>query len=171
MKSRGKIAMAILLMALGGWFLAIEFVPQVEHFAYGATTWPLPIVGTGVLLALLALFTWTPGMMVPAAIVGGVGSLLYWQNLTGNWASWAYAWALIVVFVGVGIGLAALMQRSRSGLAGAGWTIFIGLLQFVIFGAFLGGDTIIRRYWPVTLIVLGLLLLLQGFFRRSRPLT
>ncbi len=161
--------MALLLIVLGAWFLAIELVPQIEDFAYGKMTWPLPIVGIGALLAVLGLVTWTPGLMVPASIVGGIGGLLYWQNFTGNWESWAYAWALIVVFVGIGIGLAAIMERSRSGLIGAGWTIFVGLIQFVIFGAFLGGDTVIRRYWPVALIVLGLLLLVQGFFRRSKP--
>ena len=43
-------------------------------------------------------------MMVPASIVTGIGGLLYWQNATGRWESWSYAWALIVASVGVSIG-------------------------------------------------------------------
>ena len=41
------------------------------------------------------LLTGQPGMLVPACIVGGIGGMLYWQNLTGDWASWSYSWSLI----------------------------------------------------------------------------
>ncbi len=63
------------------------------------------------MLALLGLLFWVPGMIVPAAIVAGVGGLLYWQNATGNWASWAYSWALIPGFSRVGTLLSSLLER------------------------------------------------------------
>jgi hypothetical protein len=85
MKTRSNIAYALILIGIGAWFLAIELSPAVEKFAYGADTWPLPIIGIGAFLALLGLLTWTPGLFVPACIVGGIGALLYWQNATDNW--------------------------------------------------------------------------------------
>ena len=42
------------------------------------------------------------------------------------------------------------------------------LVLFAIFGAFLGGITILSLYWPVLLILLGLIILAQGFFRKRQ---
>lgn len=167
MKSQPRIAIALFLIILGLWYLLIELSPQIERFAYGRETWPLQIIGVGALLALLGLATWSPGMMIPAAIVGGIGGLLYWQNATGNWGSWAYAWALIIIFVGIGIALTGLMEKSRGTLVGAGWTVFVGVVQFLIFGAFLGGSVLIQKFWPVAIILLGVILLARGFVRKS----
>ena len=98
--------------------------------------------------------------------MGGIGALLYWQNATGEWASWAYAWALIPGFVGIGLILFGLMARRRGALVGGGWAIFNSLVLFAIFGSFLGGLRILTLFWPVLIIVLGLVLLGQGFVRR-----
>jgi hypothetical protein len=166
MKKRSSFAAAIFLIAIGAWFLAIELSPTLKSFAYGLATWPLQIIGIGALLALLALITWSPGLFVPACIVGGIGGLLYWQNATGNWGSWAYAWALIPGFVGVGILLQGLLTGNRKTITGGGWTILNSLVLFAIFGTFLGGLGIVSQYWPVLLIALGVLLFSQGVLRR-----
>ena len=89
MRTRSSLATALVLIGIGAWFLSVQLFPQVKAFAYGSETWPLPIIGIGVLLASLALITWTLGLFIPACIVAGIGGLLYWQNLTGNWESWA----------------------------------------------------------------------------------
>jgi len=164
---KGNIAAAFILILLGAWFLSIEVVPAIKAFAYGADTWPIAILGIGGLFALVGLVSWSPGLMIPAAIISTVGGLLYWQNATGRWESWAYAWALIIIGVGVGILLAGLMSRDRGALIGAMWVILIGVVNFVVFGAFLGGGTIIQQYWPVAIIVVGLVVLLSGLFRKK----
>jgi hypothetical protein len=166
MKTRSSLATALTLIGIGAWFLAVEISPQVKDFAYGAATWPLPIIGIGAYLAFVGLLTWTPGLMVPAAIVAGIGGLLYWQNATGNWASWAYAWALIPGFIGLGTVLSGLLSRDRKASIGGGWMVFISLVMFGIFGSFLGGSELIWQYWPVLLIALGVVVLSQGIFRR-----
>jgi hypothetical protein len=166
MRTRANIATALTLIAIGAWFLAIELSPVVKAFAYGRGTWPLPIIGIGALLAVLGLLTWTPGMLVPACIVGGIGGLLYWQNATGNWESWAYAWALIPAFAGTGALLAGLLSRRRSGVVGGAWTIFWALVLFAIFASFLGGPVLIGKLWPVLLILLGIVFLARGIFRQ-----
>lgn len=168
-RNRSSLAGALILITLGAWFLAVELSPQVRAFAYGGETWPLQIVGIGALMLLVALLTFTPGWAVPACIVGGLGGLLYWQNATDNWASWAYAWTLIPGFVGVGIILAGLLEgKPRGALIGGGWTIFSSLLLFGIFGSFLGGLSLVGQLWPLLLIVVGVILLGQAFLRSRR---
>jgi len=162
---RANVSTALVLIAIGVWFLAIELVPGVKSFAYGSETWPIPIIGIGALLALVGIVSWVPGMLVPASIVGGIGAMLYWQNVTGNWESWAYAWALIPVFVGVGIMLAGLLSRQRRTVTGGIWVALIGLVLLAVFGSFLGGWEVMGRYWPILLILLGLLFLGRGLIR------
>ena len=166
MKNRSNIATALILILVGVWFLAVELNAPLKAFAYGATTWPIPIIGIGALLALLALVLWVPGLWVPACIVAGVGALLLWQNSIKDFGSWAYAWALVPCFAGAGAILAGLFERKRGTVIGGGWTLFSGLVLFAIFGSFLGGSKILATYWPVLVIALGFVLLFTGILRR-----
>ena len=151
---------------MGLWFLAAQVSPEVNAIAYGHNTWPYQIIGVGLLLAVVGLLTWTPGLMVPASIVSGIGCLLYYQNMTGYWESWAYAWALIPGFVGIGLILLGMMERKRGPIIGGLWCIFSALILFGIFGWALGGIQLAGIAWPVALILIGLLLLFRP--RRER---
>jgi hypothetical protein len=169
---RRMLAFGVILMLLGGLFLLSRVAPGLFGWM-GALSWPLIIVGAGVLLLLVGALAGAPGLAVPAAIVGGIGGLLYWQNATGNWQSWAYAWTLIPGFVGVGVILAGLLEGKASAVGSGLWLVVISAILFVVFSAimspFVGGPVVLGRYWPVLLIVLGALLLGQAFFqRRSR---
>jgi hypothetical protein len=166
MQRRSNIAAALVLILLGVWFLSVQIFPGLKDFAYGRITWPMAIIGAGVLIGLIGLMTWVPGLLIPACIVGGIGGLLYWQNATGNWESWSYAWALIPGFVGTGIVISGLMRGDRRAMIGGGWTIFNSLVLLAIFGSFLGGGRL-WQYWPVLLILLGVLFLVQNLFRRG----
>ena len=42
--------------------------------------------------------------------------------------------------------------------------ILISLVMFAIFGSFLGGLDVFGNYWPVLLILLGLIVLVRSFF-------
>jgi hypothetical protein len=161
---RGNIAAALVLILLGVWFLSVQIFPGLKDFAYGRITWPVAIIGVGAVIGLISLLTWVPDLLIPACIVGGIGCLLYWQNATGNWESWAYAWALIPGFVGVGIVLSGVLRGNRRVMIGGGWTIFNSLVLLAIFGSFLGGMALFR-YWPVLLILLGVLMLVQNLIR------
>jgi hypothetical protein len=163
---RSRIGFALILILLGAWFLVVQYVPGLQGLALTQSTWPLAIIALGVVFAVMALITWSPGLWVPACIFAGLGGLMYWQNLTNNWESWAYAWALIPGFVGVGVFISSLLQgKVREAVSGGGWLVFISLVMFTIFGAFLGGPNILGQYWPVLLIGFGVVLLFQAFFR------
>ena len=167
-RRRGSsLAIGLVFILLGALFLAIQWVPGLQAWSDIEYSWPLIIVGVGVLLLTVGLLTGVPAMAVPACIVGGLGGLLYWQNATGNWESWSYAWALIPGFVGVGIVVSGLLggEAGRALREGAR-LILISLVMFTVFGSLFGFGTLgpARPYWPVLLIALGLLIFVQRLF-------
>ena len=165
-RRRSSLVAGLLLILLGVWFMAVQFLPELRAWVYIEYSWPLMIVGLGVLLLVFGLLIGVPAMAVPACIVGGIGGLLYWQNATGNWESWAYTWTLIPGFVGVGIVLSGLLGGEiGQSVRGGAWLILISLVLFTIFGSFLGGLGLLGPYWPVLLIALGLLVLVRSLFR------
>ncbi len=164
---RSALVGGIVLILVGILFLVGQIVPGLWGWV-GPLSWPLIVVGVGVLLLLIGLASNAPGMAVPACIVGGIGLLLYWQNATGNWESWAYAWTLIPGFAGVGTLLMGLWTGQWKTIRGGLWSILVSLILFAIFGSFLGGPFSLGKYWPVLLILLGLLGLGRGFFRQQR---
>ncbi len=134
---RSSLGFGIVLILLGAVFLAFQLIPGLQ-----------------------VRFSW------PWIIIGGIGGLLYWQNYTGEWESWAYAWSLIPGFVGVGIIVAGLLGgKLRKSLREGVNLIVISLVLFVIFGAFLDGPNLLGDYWPVLLILLGLWILIRPMFR------
>jgi hypothetical protein len=161
-RRRSSLAGGLVLILLGAWFLVAQWVPGLQVWL----SWPLIIVGVGALLLIIGLLTGVPAMAVPACIVGGIGGLLYWQNATQNWESWAYAWVLIPGFVGVGIVLSGLLGgEARQSVRGGGWLILISLVLFTVFGSLFGAPGLLGPYWPVLLILLGLLVLVRPLFR------
>jgi len=168
---RSALGGGLILILIGALLLLGQLVPGIWSWV-GEASWPLIIVGVGLLLLIIGVLVNAPGMAIPACIVGGIGLLLYWQNRTGNWESWAYAWALIPGFVGIGTIVMGLWERKGSDVRGGLWLVLISAIMFVIFGALLGGLFggslgFLGRWWPVLLILIGVLSLVD-YFARSR---
>ena len=159
-----SLAGGALLICLGLLFLAFQLIPGLGQLIKIEFTWPFIIVAIGLGLLVLGILLGTPGMAIPACIVGGIGTLLWWQNLTGNWESWSYVWALIPGFVGVGIILSSLLGGKEKIAEGAKM-VLVSLVMFAIFGSFFGAIGLAGRYWPVLLILLGIIVLAQAVFR------
>lgn len=168
-RRRSSLVGGLILVLLGGWLLALQVVPGLERIINLEFSWPLLVIAFGVVLLIFGLLTGAPGMAVPACIVGGIGALLYYQNASGDWESWAYAWALIPGFAGVGSILAGILGENprRSIRDGINMLIFSAVL-FVVFGSLIGGLDLLGDYWPVLLILLGLWILVQPLLRRSQ---
>ena len=165
-RGRSSLVIGVLLVLFGVVWLVVELVPGLSAWVGATLSWPVIIVGVGFLLLALGLLTGEPGMAVPACIVGGIGGLLYWQNATGNWESWSYVWALIPGFVGVGVVLSGLLgEDTRRSLRDGGQLILVSLVMFLIFGSLAGALGSLGTYWPVLLILLGLVMLVRMLFR------
>lgn len=120
-------------------FGLISLASQVFHNVLDwSFLWPLAIVIVGALF-FAGMFLGgrsVSGLAIPGTIIGGIGLLLLYQNVTGHWESWAYSWALIVLLVGLGIFLAGAYGRDE-GQRQAGFKVMkIGFILFIIFGAF-----------------------------------
>lgn len=166
-KSRGRVVGALLLILLGVWWLAAQVFPDLRIWESLSFEWPIIVIAVGVVILIIGLISGQPDMAVPAVIVGGIGCLLYYQNSTGDWASWAYAWALIPGFAGLGAILAGLLGGDlRRGLRDGFGLLLISAILFLIFGSLLGGLDLLGPYWPLLIILAGLWVLIETLWRR-----
>lgn len=165
-KNKGSLVFALLMIGLGLWYLAAQFFPVARQLAYEPGSWPNHILAVAAIFALVGLVTWVPGLLIPAAIIGGIGGILSYQNAYNAWETWAFAWTLIPGFVGVGLLLYGLLARRSGAIIGALWTLFASAVLFGIFGGWLGGVRLAGYIWPAALVILGLLLLVGALRRR-----
>jgi len=166
--NRSSISAGILLILVGAAWLAMRFVPGLSDLIQVEFTWPLIIAGFGLLMLIAGLAAGNAEMAVPACFFMGLGGIFYYQNASGNWASWAYIWTLFPGFIGVGQILAGLFSgKAAEGLREGLRAILTSAIMFFIFGSFLGGMRIFGPYWPVLLILAGLLILIQSFWKKN----
>jgi hypothetical protein len=170
-QNRSTLFLGILLILVGAWLVLSNQVPALRTWLDNNFAWPMWTIGAGLLIFLIGLLTGAPGMSVPAAIVAGIGGILFYQNATNNFASWSYMWTLIPGFVGVGLILAGLLgEYTRHNLSRGLNLIVISAVMFLIFGALFGGLGILGPNGPaILLIALGLYILLRGFLRNRGP--
>lgn len=163
------VVLGVVLLASRQLGLQIDFI-----------AWPFFVIGPGLLLFVLAVSMRPAGaaLMIPASMVTMIGLLLLYQNTTGHWESWAYAWTLVTpTAVGIGLVLGGLLEnRPRQTAAGRRVTT-IGLILFLAGGVFfeailnISGRNLGRLLFPALLIGLGLILLITNLFagRSARP--
>ncbi|MGC9360281.1 MAG: hypothetical protein ACP5G7_07905 [Anaerolineae bacterium] len=176
MRHRGSVYAGSMLILVGLFFLLAQTSGRLLGFATRfnsgwAAFWPLIIVVAGVAFLLPIAIWWDrrqaiAGLVIPGTILLVNGLMLFVQNLTGDWASWAYAWA--VEPMAVGLGLAALYglgHRHQGLLIAAGIVGGSGVLFFLIFASAFAG--IFRWVGPIALIAVGALIILRGVAQRS----
>jgi len=161
----GAIMIAFGLLALAG---------QVFRGVDWGFLWPFIIIALGAVffVAMFAGGKQTAGLAIPGSIVGGIGLVLLFQNITGHWESMSYFWALIVLFVGVGIYIMGWYggdaNQKRSGMS----VMKVGLILFIVFGAFfeLIFSSFNNLLFPILLILLGAYMILSrsGLFSRNK---
>jgi len=169
-KNRSQLGLGIILILLGGWFIAQKTIPGLQEWMTQFSAWPFTVIGAGAIILLIGLIIGSPGLAVPASIVAGIGGILYYQNATQDWSSWSYMWALIPGFVGVGTILMGLLgENTRQNLRHGMNLLVISAVLFLVFSAFLGGWQLLGNFGPaILLILLGLWVLGNGIFRSFR---
>lgn len=162
---RENLIGGFILILLGLAFLAYQLFPEF----FSGFSWPWILLGIGGLLAIGSLVGRVGGLMIPGAILIGLGAIFLYQERTGNWGSWAYIWALIPGFVGLGMFIGGLYDRELGQARGA--SIILMLLSavlFAVFGGFFGLDISILRFWPILLILLGIWVLIKALRRPEK---
>ena len=166
-QNRTQLALGILLVLIGVWFIAVRQVAILKPFSNLNFGWPFYLIGAGVVLLLVGLVTDAPRMAIPAAIVAGVGGILYYQNMSHDWVSWNFMWTLIPGFVGVGNILAGLFGDDMRHNIGRGINlIVISAVLFLIFAAIFNRINILGNYGGAgLLILLGLYVIGRGLMQ------
>jgi hypothetical protein len=167
-----RIVLAIILILLGTWFVAVQQIPILKPFSNLNLAWPFYVIGAGTLLLVIGLLTGAPRMAIPASIVAGIGVILYYQNLTTppDYLSWEFMWTLIPGFVGVGTILAGLLGDGFRYNVGHGLNlIVISAVLFLIFAAIFQRITILGSYGVAALLILlGLYVIAHGLLRPQK---
>ena len=172
-RNRTQLVLGLILILVAGWLIATHINPDLSKIiSLSPFSWPMWVVFAGAALLIIGLLAGMPSMAVPACIVAGIGGILYFQNVTGKWDSWAYMWTLIPGFVGIGSILAGLLgedtrQSIRRGLN----SVLVSAILFAIFGTFFHAWTIFGNYStyiPIALIFLaGIWLIVRGLLRNK----
>ena len=163
---RTSIVGGAILILVGAVLFAAQVLPDFMPDFWEIFSWPWIVIGIGLVLFILGAAVGEPGMAVPATIMSGLGGILAYQWYTGDWQSWSYIWALIPGFVGIGIVLMNLLGGDAS-LKDGTTLMFISFIMLAVFGSFFGAVGMAGRYWPVLLILLGVVLMVRTFFTKK----
>ena len=168
---RSSTVVAIILIGLGLLFLAFNTIPGLDI----GRAWPV------IFLLIAGGFYLPPiiwpserrrlaGLFIPGSVMLVLGLIFFYNALTDDWASWAYAWTLIPGGVGLGLALASRFGEWGRGTLLVGiWMIAGSVVVFGLFGTLLGGPAL-KAIGPVALIAGGVLLLLRSFARPARSM-
>jgi hypothetical protein len=162
------IALGVVLVVVGLFYLLVQ-VAAVDLSSFG---WPLFVIIPGVTLLIVGFVSLGTGAAIPGGILTMVGLVLAYQNSTGHWTSWAYAWALVAPGgVGLGLFLQGLRERNGSLIRQGRSLMFIAALIFMVGFVFfesilnisdINEEPVVRAALPALFIVIGILLLARS---------
>jgi hypothetical protein len=168
----GAVVIAIGLVAFAFQWLSIDVANWL-----GGSGWTLFIIVPGLVLLALGVPLRdgaAQAVTIAGAAVTTVGLLLLFQDQTGRYESWAYAWALIPAAVGLALVVNGL-RFDRRDLVTLGSRLVAGFGIALLFGAWYF-ETVFQNEqppfdfgnsWPIALIVLGGVVLVIGLLRGS----
>ena len=163
----GSLVGGALLIIFGALALLGQFF---RNLGFWETFWPFIIIGFGVLffVGMFAGGRSVSGLAIPGTIITTIGLMLFYQNITSHWESWAYGWTVILMSVGVGIFIMGLWGQNAGQRTAGLRVVRIGVIMFIIFGSFFeliftaGRPFGLRSIiFPAGLILLGLYLVLS----------
>ncbi len=167
-------AIGVILILAGLVFL----VGQLFSLHIGAYVGPFMIMAFGGLFfaGMAARGPAGGSLAIPGSVLVTIGLISLVETIFGHGIFWAYSWGLLISAVGVGLiirGRWSSIESDRS----HGWRLVrLGLLLFLIFGAFfellLGyshTSLAARIFWPIILIGVGLYIFISRFITGSRP--
>jgi hypothetical protein len=171
-RNRTQLALGIILILVAAWLIATKIRPNLATLINLPFAWPMWVIIAGGIILVIGLLVGAPDMAIPACITAGIGGILYYQNATNDWESWAYLWTLILAFVGIGRILAGILGHDfKASLQEGLGALFASAVLFTIFATFFGGFKIFgpfSGYVPILLLFLfGIWLIVRGLLRHQ----
>jgi hypothetical protein len=176
-RNTGTLVAGAVLIVLGLLFLLGQLF---RGFQFWSSLWPVIVIAIGALffVGMFAGGKSMAGLAIPGAIIGGIGLMMFFQNLFNLWESWAYGWTVILFLVGLGIFIMGLYSEDSSHRQAGLRVMRIGAILFIIFGAFFelifsaGRPQAIQQYiFPALLVLLGVYLVISrsGMLASRKP--
>jgi hypothetical protein len=169
-----ELIAGLLLVAVGIVVLASEplvgFIRDLGVSDDVLRWWPLLVIGLS-LFFLVPGFLGGPsrrlraGMVIPGAILAGVGAALLYTSLTNRWSAWAYLWSVLPFSFGMGMYAAGWIADAPafkwigSGIAAG------GVVAYLVFAIAFGGEAF-RLVAALGILGLGLALTVGGLAER-----
>ena len=171
MRNRASLYVGLLLLLFGAFFLVASATAGLHGWLGDILgwrgLWPVLVILVGMAFLLPIAIWWdrrdqVAGFVIPGTIVTVNGLLLLYQNWTGDWGSWAYAWTFEPLAVALGLLLLYyLTDRRTPGLLLAAKIVGgIGIVLFVILASAFNGA--LRFLGPIALMAVGLAVILRG---------
>lgn len=175
MGTNGLVLGGVLIL-VGLIFLAGQIIGPLFDIDFGRIAWPFFVIGAGIAILAGGLAAGDQAgepLSILGSMVTMVGLVLFFQNLTDLWATWAYAWALVAP-TGAGLGLMLYgtlknhPNKARDGmrLATTGLGIFLVAACFFELVIGISGFGLGSWGWPLLLIGLGVLILVRNLLPR-----
>ena len=122
---------AIVLVAVGAVFL----IGEIFNVRFGAGFWPFVIIVPGVMLLASGYGRGgrvNSGAATAGAVLTTLGLILWYQNISDNWESWAYIWALLPLSAGVAQMVAGARNDDEPLAAGGRQTAQTAAIMFAV---------------------------------------
>ncbi len=134
------------------------------------TWWPILLVGLSLFFIIPSLVgrqhrRLRAGMVIPGAILAGIGGALLYTSLSDRWSAWTYLWSVIPFSFGLGMYAAGWIADAPA-FKWIGSAIAAGgVLAYLVFATAFGGEAF-RLIAAIGIIGLGLALTIGGLADR-----
>ena len=169
-----ELLAGVLLLVVGAVVLASEpLLGFVRGLGVGDEVlrwWPLLIIGLSLFFLVPALVggpnrRLRAGMVIPGAILAGVGATLLYTSLTDRWGAWAYLWSVLPFSFGLGMYAAGWIADAPA-FKWIGSAIAAGgVVAYLVFATAFGGEAF-RLIAAIGILALGLALTIGGLAER-----
>jgi hypothetical protein len=169
-----ELAVGLMLVAIGLLVFASDWIGSwISDLGISGEVlawWPLLVV-------LLSLFFLGPaligrqnrrlraGMVIPGALLAGVGAALLYTSLNDTWRAWSYLWTVMPFSIGIGMYAAGWIADAPAfKWIGSGIAVG-GVVAYLVFATAFGGEAF-RLVGALGIVALGLALTVGGLADR-----
>ena len=169
-----ELTAGLLLLAIGMLLLASEVLADaIRGLGIGDDVlawWPVLLMGLSLFFLVPSLVgrqhrRLRAGMVIPGAILAGLGGTLLYTSLTDRWGAWSYLWTVLPFSFGLGMYAAGWIADAPAfKWIGAGIAVG-GVVAYLVFATAFGGEAF-RLVAAIGILGLGLALTMGGLAER-----